>query len=119
VLLGVLLAAGAVLIQVGTRTNRTTASSSAGGAFSVCTKLSGAKARECYKAEVGRELAAVGTPQITFQAPANSGEVTFTASTDGDQPLLCALHTRVGVTSDDVPSWVSWSEPIAESAPPS
>ena len=50
-----------------------------------------------------------------FNATAEMGVekqvVTFTDSRAGDQPLLCALHTRVGVTSDDVPAWLSWSEP--------
>jgi hypothetical protein len=36
--------------------------------------------------------------------------VTFASSTVGDRPLLCTLHTRLGVTSDDVPGWLSWSE---------
>jgi hypothetical protein len=115
VVLGVLLVTGAVLVQLGGRTDRTVTASQKGD-FGVCAKLEGDAARACYRTEVGRELASVGAvagaPQTRFAAPADSGKVvTFTDPTNGDQPLLCALHTRVGVTSDDVPAWLSWSEP--------
>jgi hypothetical protein len=119
VVLGVLLITGAVLVQIGGRTDRT-ATAEQKGDFGVCAKLDGDAARSCYQVEVGRELASVGAvagaSRIQFAAPANSSKVvTFTDPTTGEQPLLCDLHTRVGVTSDDVPSWVSWNEPAPAS----
>jgi hypothetical protein len=111
----VLLATGIVLVQLGHRDGRTITTSN--GDFGVCAKLTGDAARSCYKAEVGRELVSVGavtgSPEITFAAPADGKVVTFAEATAGDQPLLCALHTRVGVTSDDVPGWLRWAEPAA------
>jgi hypothetical protein len=117
VVLGGLLVTGAVLVLIGDRGDRTVTTSQ-NADFGVCAKLKGDAARSCYQAEVGRELASVGaatgTAGIRLTAPADSKQVvTFTDPTTGEQPLLCALHTRVGVTSDDVPAWLAWSEPAA------
>jgi hypothetical protein len=50
-------------------------------------------------------------------APAGtSTEVTFAEAdveTSQRDDLLCELHTRVGVTDEQVPSWLSWTEPPA------
>jgi hypothetical protein len=46
--------------------------------------------------------------------------VTFASTEAQQQPeLLCELHERVGVTDEQVPSWLSWSEPLAKAAPAS
>jgi 3-oxoacyl-ACP reductase-like protein len=116
VVLGVLLITGVVLVLIGHREDRTVTTGQ-NADFSVCAKLEGDAARSCYQSEVGRELASVGsatgTVGIRLTAPADSKQVvTFTDPTTGEQPLLCALHTRVGVTSDDVPGWLNWSEPV-------
>src|SRR3954451_19314947 len=115
VVVGVLLATGAVLVLLGDRGARPTAVGQKAD-FGLCAKLKGEAARSCYQSEVGRELASVGAtagaPAIRLAAPADSRAIgTFTAPPVGDQPLLCALHTRVGVTSDDVPGWLSWTQP--------
>ncbi len=112
-----LLATGVVLVQLGHRSGRTVTANEK-GEFGLCAKLSGDAARSCYKSEVGRELASVGAiasvagvAGIALAAPADSRRVvTFTANTVGDRPLMCALHRRLGVTRDDVPGWLSWSE---------
>ena len=47
-------------------------------------------------------------------------EVTFASAdveTSQQDSLLCDLHTRVGVTNEQVPSWLAWTEPLAEAAP--
>jgi hypothetical protein len=122
-LLGVLVAAGALLYSVLERRDSPPRFAT-GGDFSVCSKQRGEAARACYSREVGRELAAVGVvePSISFAAPAGSStEVTFAEAdveTSQQDSLLCDLHTRVGVTDEQVPSWVAWSEPLA-SAPAS
>lgn len=119
ILLGVLVAAGALLVSVVQRRD-TPQRVATGGNFNICAKARGEAARACYSREVGRELSAVGatTPQITFAAPAGTGEVTF-ASVEAEQrePLLCDLHARVGVTDAQVPSWLGWTEPLAKAAP--
>ena len=33
--------------------------------------------------------------------------------TSQQDPLLCDLHARVGVTDEQVPSWLGWTEPLA------
>jgi hypothetical protein len=120
ILLGIVVAAGALFYSVldGQRTpSRAIAN---GGDFGVCAKQEGEAARTCYQREVGRELAAVGGDSsltVSLVAPSDSdGEVTF-ASADVESAqnagLLCDLHTRVGVTNEQVPSWVSWTEPQA------
>ena len=121
-LLGVLVAAGALFYSVLER--RDTASRSAtGGDFGVCSKQQGDAARACYSREVGRELATVGgsVAAVTLVAPSGSeGQVTFAAAdveTSQQDPLLCDLHARVGVTDEQVPSWLGWTEPLAEAAP--
>jgi hypothetical protein len=109
-----------MLVHAVGRDDQTQTSARTKGDFGACSKLEGEAARACYRAEVGRELAsvgAVGTPKILFSAPANGNEVTFADASSEAQPLLCALHTRVGVTDASIPSWVSWSEPIAQAAP--
>jgi hypothetical protein len=114
-LLGVLIATGAVLLVVGDREDRT---QPARGVVSSCARLQGDAARACYSREVGRELAAVGStgaPKITFSAPADSTEVRI-ASVAAEQPLLCDLHARVGVVDSQVPSWLGWNEPLAQPA---
>jgi hypothetical protein len=122
ILLGVLVAAGALFYSVLERRDAPTRSAT-GGDFGICSKQQGDAARACYSREVGRELAAVGStaPAVTLQAPSgSSGEVTFAEAaveTSQQQPLLCDLHTRVGVTDDQVPSWLGWSEPLAQAAP--
>jgi hypothetical protein len=123
-LLGVLVAAGALFYSVVERGD-TPSRAATGGDFGVCAKQQGDQARACYSREVGRELATVGgsTGAVTLVVPSGStGEVTFTSAdveTSQQDSLLCDLHTRVGVTSDQVPSWLSWSEPLAEAAPAS
>ena len=118
VVIGVLLATGVVLVALGDRSGQTVVIGQQGDP-ALCGKLQGDAGRSCHQAQVGRELASVGavTPQVKFTAPADSGRIlTFTAPTAGAQPLLCALHTRIGVSSDDVPGWLTWSEPAT---PPS
>jgi hypothetical protein len=119
ILLGVLVAAGALLWTVVQRRDAAPPVS-AGGNFGVCSKAKGEAARACYSREVGRELAVVGatTPQITISAPAGTGAVTFASvETQQQAPLLCELHERVGVTDQQVPSWLGWTEPLAKTAP--
>ena len=117
VLLGVLVAAGALLYSVAQRRDPP-ARALSGGDFTICAKQEGDIARACYTREVGRELASVGagtSPRLSFEAPSGTGEVTF-ASTEGTvsgDPLLCDLHARVGVTDEQVPSWLGWTEPLA------
>ena len=120
-LLGVLVAAGALLYSVLERRD-SPSTFATGGDFGVCSKQRGDAARACYSREVGRELAAVGGagPEISFAAPSGvSNEVTF-AEADVETPqqdaLLCDLHVRVGVTDAQVPPWLGWAERLA-SAP--
>ena len=121
-LLGVLVATGALFYSVVERRDASPRAAT-GGDFGVCSKQQGDKARACYSREVGRELASVGgsAPAITLVVPSgSSGEVTFTSAdveTSQQDSLLCDLHTRVGVTSEQVPAWLAWSEPLAEAAP--
>jgi hypothetical protein len=112
-----MVAAGALLWSVAQRRD-TPQRAATGGEFGVCSQAKGEAARACYRREIGRELAAVGatTPEVTFAAPAGTGEVTF-ASVETEQPLLCDLHARVGVTDAQVPSWLGWTEPPAKTAP--
>jgi hypothetical protein len=121
ILLGVVVAAGALMLSVVQRRDAAQPVSS-GGNFGVCSKAKGEAARACYSREVGRELAVVGgtAPEITIAAPAGTGEVTFASvepQAEAQGPLLCDLHTRVGVTDAQVPSWLGWTEPLAEAAP--
>jgi hypothetical protein len=113
-----MVAAGALLWSVVQRRDAPQPVSK-GGNFGVCSQSTGEAARACYSREVGRELAVVGatTPEITLAAPAGTGEVTF-ASVEAQEPapLLCELHARVGVTDAQVPSWLGWNEPLAETA---
>src|SRR4051794_19848430 len=125
VLLGIVVAAGALFYSALERRDSSSRAAT-GGDFSVCANQKGDAARTCYSREVGRELAAVGggsASPVTFVAPSGSGgEVTFAsadAETAEEQGLLCDLHTRVGVTDERVPSWLSWNEPPAEAAPAS
>jgi hypothetical protein len=75
-----------------------------------CLRLVGDEARDCYRLEVGRQLAAVrGADPADFAAPA-----TITWAKQGPD-LLCDLHARAGVVQGDVPSWVSWNEPLISS----
>ena len=123
-LLGVLVAAGALFYSVLERRD-TSSRSATGGDFGVCSTQQGDAARACYSREVGRELAAVGgtTASLTSLSPSDAGgEVTFAAAdaeTSQPDPLLCDLHARVGVTDGQVPSWLGWTEPLAEAAPAS
>lgn len=118
-----LVAAGALLYSVLERRD-VPERALAGGDFGLCKQRKGDDARACYTREVARELAAVkaAAPDVTLVAPAGSGEITF-ASLDADaaqsQPLLCDLHARVGVIDEQVPSWLGWTEPLAEAAPSS
>jgi hypothetical protein len=122
ILLGVLVAAGALLYSVAQRRDAPSRVTT-GGDFGICAKQHGDAARACYSREVGRELAAAGgsAPAVTFEAPSGTGEVTFTSveaeAEAASQPLLCDLHTRVGVTDEQVPSWLGWTEPVAEAPP--
>jgi hypothetical protein len=116
-----MVAAGALLWTVVQRRD-TAQPLSKGGNFNVCSQAKGEAARTCYSREVGRELAVVGAtaPEITFAAPAGTGEVTFASTetqAEAQGPLLCDLHTRVGVTDAQVPSWLGWTEPLAQTAP--
>jgi hypothetical protein len=116
-----MVAAGALLWSVVQRRDAAQPVSS-GGNFGVCSKVKGEAARACYSREVGRELAVVGStePEITIAAPAGTGEVTFAsveAQAEAQAPLLCDLHTRVGVTDAQVPSWLGWTEPLTKAAP--
>jgi hypothetical protein len=121
-LLGLVVAAGALLYTALERRDDSPRAAT-GGDFGVCAKQEGDAARACYSREAGRELASVAgsAPAITLVAPADSsGEVTFTsadAEAAQQQPLLCDLHARVGVTDQQVPSWLGWTEPLAEAAP--
>jgi hypothetical protein len=122
-LLGVLVAAGALLYSVLERRDAPPRFA-AGGEFGVCSKQRGEAARACYSREVGRELASVGVaePAVVFAAPSESTEVTYAEAdveTSQQDSLLCELHTRVGVTDEQVPSWVTWAEPLASAAPAS
>ena len=77
-----------------------------------CLKLKGDAARACYSREVGKQLAAAGgAPRAVFAAAADPGAVTFVSDDTQGAELLCPLHTRVGVTDENRPSWVSWTEP--------
>ena len=117
-LLGALVAVGALLYSVLERRDSPSPFAT-GGDFGLCSKQRGESARGCYRREVGRELAAVGSgaPTITLLAPSGtSTEVTFAEAdveTSQQEDLLCDLHTRVGVTNERVPSWLAWSEPQA------
>jgi hypothetical protein len=117
----VLFAAGAILVVVAATGGGAPAPAPHGGDVGACARLKGDPARACYSREVGRELASVGAagaPRITFAAPSGSGtDVTFTTASDS-QPLLCDLHTRVGVVDSNVPSWVEWTEPVAAQPAP-
>jgi hypothetical protein len=124
ILLGIVVAAGALLYSVLERADTPARTIAGGGDFSMCAKQRGDVARTCYSREVGRELAAVGggsSVPVTFVVPSGtSGEVTFPsagAEAAQEQGLLCDLHTRVGVTDEQVPSWLGWQEPLAEAAP--
>jgi hypothetical protein len=122
-LLGIVVAVGALLYSALERRDDSPRAATTGGDFGVCAKQKGDAARTCYSREVGRELAAVGSaPTITLVAPSDSsGEVTFTSAEAeaAQQPLLCDLHARVGVTDEQVPSWLGWKEPLAGAAPTS
>jgi hypothetical protein len=118
-----MVAAGALLWSVVQRRDAAQPVSR-GGNFGVCSKAKGEAARACYRREVGRELAVVGAtaPEITIAAPAGTGQVAFAsiatqAQAEAQAPLLCDLHTRVGVTDAQVPSWLGWTEPLAAAAP--
>jgi hypothetical protein len=120
-LLGIVVAVGALCYSALERRD-TPSRAATGGDFGLCSKQQGDAARACYSREVGRELAAVGgsAPAITLEAPSGSAsEVTFTSAEAeaAQQPLLCDLHARVGVTDEQVPSWLGWTEPLAEAAP--
>jgi hypothetical protein len=110
-LLGVLLAAGVLLASLAERSRRGDAAS-ASGSFSACAPLDGDAARACYQREMSRELVAVGgtsTREISFAAPSDGGEVTFTSAIEAQLPLLCDLHARVGAVDPQVPSWLGWT----------
>ena len=118
VLVGVLLAATAVLLSVLLRRDEDR-QPAVGGNFAVCKKLEGDQARRCYSREVGRELASVGgapAANASLSAPTDSSQVTFTSMETSSAPLLCDLHARVGVIDEQVPSWLGWTESlVAES----
>jgi hypothetical protein len=119
ILLGVIVAAGALLWSVVQRRDAPQPVST-GGSFGVCATVKGEAARACYSREVGRELAVVGSaaPEITIGAPAGTSVVTFASvETQQPPPLLCELHERVGVTDAKVPSWLGWTEPLARTPP--
>jgi hypothetical protein len=121
ILLGILVAAGAVMWSVVQRRD-TPERAASGGNFNVCSQAKGEAARTCYRREVGRELAVVGatSPELSFEAPAGTGEVTFASyETTTQDPLLCDLHARVGVIDAQVPSWLGWTEPLTNAAPAS
>ena len=115
-----MVAAGALFYSVLERRD-TSSHAARGGEFGVCADQKGDAARVCYRREVGRELATVGgtTPAVTLVAPSGSGEVTFTSAEAeaAQDPLLCDLHVRVGVTDEQVPSWLGWTESRAQAAP--
>jgi len=116
ILLGLMLAAGGLLFLILERRDGTAAAVS-GGNFRTCSQLEGDAARACYKREVGRELAAIGSTsgqRAVFVAPSD-GSVTFAtaATADTSAALLCDLHIRAGNVDASTPSWVSWNEPPA------
>ncbi|HWK28381.1 MAG TPA: hypothetical protein VNS09_17585 [Solirubrobacter sp.] len=121
ILLGVLVAAGALLYAGLERRDPAPQRLLTGGNFDLCSTREGDDARSCYTRETARELAAVSdaTPDVTLAAPSGSGEVTFASldTTTGSQPLLCDLHARVGVVDEQVPSWLGWTEPLAGASP--
>ncbi len=82
------------------------------GNVASCLQLKGDVARACYSREVGKQLAAAGSaPRAVFVAAADPGATTFVSDDAQGAELLCPLHTRVGVTDENRPSWVSWTEP--------
>jgi hypothetical protein len=122
IVLGLLVAVGALFYSVLERRDSPSRAAT-GGDFGLCSKQHGDAARACYRREAGRELATVGSaaPGIVLVAPAGtSTEVTFAEAdveTSQQDDLLCDLHTRVGVTNEQVPSWLGWAEPLAATAP--
>jgi hypothetical protein len=117
---GALFALAALLLSVLQRRDDDTRPAM-GGNFAVCAKLEGDQARACYSREVGRELASVGgqaPASVTLSIPADSSQVTFTASqsTVSNAPLLCDLHARVGVIDEQVPSWLGWTESLVSTS---
>jgi len=110
---GLIAAAVAVLLSVLQRRDEAPV---VGGNFAVCAQLEGDAARACYRREVGRELASVGSgveATVSLEAPTGAPAVTFASSEAEARPLLCDLHTRVGVIDEQVPSWLGWTEPLA------
>ena len=100
----VVLATGVALVQLGHRSERVALNPRA------CTSKIGEAAQGCHRAQTGaRDVAAVVSGHIVFLAPADTREVTYTATPDGSS-LLCALHTRLGVTRPGQPAWVKWTE---------
>ena len=78
-LLGVLVAAGALFYSVLERRDAPSRSAT-GGDFGVCSKQQGDAARACYSREVGRELATVGgssspTSLLTYSGPVSNDPV--------------------------------------------
>lgn len=116
-----LIAAGAGVLSIATRRD-TSSGAEASGNVGVCAKLVGDAARACYGREVGREFASISVssgPKVTLASiPMGSAHVTF-ASADESEPLLCDLHARVGVVDARVPSWLGWTESLAEAVPQS
>jgi hypothetical protein len=122
-LLGAIVAAGALLWVVTDRREEARGGTLHGN-FALCSSQTGEAARACYARETGRELATVsalsGAPDVVSTTPL-TGEVTFASTSVAleAEPLLCDLHARVGVVDEQVPSWLGWTEPLAQAAPAS
>ena len=89
-LLGVLVATGALFYSVVERRDASPRAAT-GGDFGVCSKQKGDQARTCYSREVGRELASVGG-----SAPASNDPVTvaFKQAIGASDPLRTGTYSK-------------------------
>ena len=67
-----------------------------------CLRLSGDPARQCFRREVGRQLAAVSGREYTDVA----GTVQFDVRSNATAELLCDIHLRAGTGEGEAPSWL-------------
>lgn len=118
IMLGALVATAATLYTVSAR--RDARSSELTGGVRLCVDQQGGVARDCDRRQAGRTFTALAgaAPATTLIAPAGTGEVTFTSieALRANDPLLCDLHTRVGVVDESVPAWIGWTEPLVAPA---
>jgi len=95
---GLLVALGGSLASDREETKAATVSAGVAG----CLSLSGDQARECFRREVGRQLAAVSGREFTDVA----NTVQFDDRSDATAELLCDLHVRAGTSEGETPSWL-------------